>query len=209
MNEEGLNSGLILLDILRGYSKINYNKKTYYLKHFKVYDTLKLNEFELECFESAKNRGIKDEKELLEISIKNKVWSKREEDTIKSLKWVIEKSERASSKITDILTKKSFENSISGQRKELEELVNRKNSLTNHSAENLASKRRFYKEILNNLFEDSSMKKKVDKDSLFELIPFVNEKVSQFSNLDNILKVAYSSTFFEVYCLMYRSPEML
>ena len=89
----------LLLDILRGYSKINHKYKDYYFKHFGVYDSLKLQEFELDCITEAKKKGIKGKDELLELAIKRGGWSKEEESSMKDLKWMIEKSKKASAKI--------------------------------------------------------------------------------------------------------------
>ena len=72
-------TSLLLLDILRGYSKITYKYKKYYFKHFKIYDSLKLEEFESDCIHQAKKQGIKGEKQLLEQAIKRGNWSKEEE----------------------------------------------------------------------------------------------------------------------------------
>lgn len=207
MNEKESTLSLLLLDILRGYSKIRYKSKTYFFKHFTVYESLQLVEYELDSFDSAVLKGIKSEGQLIDLAIKRDVWSQSEESNIKNLRWMIEKSEKASSKIVDDIARKSFEDSISKQKSELDELESRRNSLVAHSAESLARRKRSYKEIGNNLFKDESMSESVDQDDLFFIMPMINEQIDKFTNVDNLLKIAYNPMFFDTYCIMYRQPN--
>ena len=112
MNRKEIESSLILLEIMRGYSRFTYNKKNYFFKHFRVYDSLKLVEFELDAFDSAIDSGIKSEEDLIKNGIKLNFWSEEEESSIKNFKWMISKSEAASSKIVDKNSRKAFDESI-------------------------------------------------------------------------------------------------
>jgi protein required for attachment to host cells len=145
MNEEEQNIEALLLDVIRGYSKVQSNNQTFYLKHFLVYESLQLEEFQQEALNEAIKKGIKSEKEIIEDAIKRGHWSVKEEESIKSIRWMIEKSESAASKITDNIARKSFEASISKQREELQELQSRRDSLTAHSADNLAKRKKYTK----------------------------------------------------------------
>jgi len=205
MNKEGS----LLLDILRGYSKITHKYKNYYFKHFGVYDSLKLEEFELDCINQAKKQGIKSKDELLELAIKRGGWSKEEESSMKDLKWMIDKSRKASAKISDNNTKKSFEDSIAKQVNQLAELETKKNQFTNHSAENLGKRKRINREINLSLFYDKEMTRNVREEDLFFLIPEVNLKIQEVSSAENLLNVAYDNSFFDVYSLNYRDPNQI
>ncbi len=205
MNKEGS----LLLDILRGYSKITHKYKNYYFKHFGVYDSLKLEEFELDCINQAKKQGIKSKDELLELAIKRGGWSKEEESSMKDLKWMIDKSKKASAKISDNNTKKSFEDSIAKQVNQLAELETKKNQFTNHSAENLGKRKRANKEISLSLFYDKEMTRNVSEEDLFFLISEVNSRIQELTSVENLLKLAYESYFFDVYCLNYRNPNQI
>lgn len=199
--------GLLLLDVLRGYSKIKFKSKCYYLKHFTVFESLQLDEYQSECLDDAIKKGIKSEDQLLELAISRKSWSLEEDAQIKNLKWLINKSESAASKIVDDFARKSFESSISKQKEELSELESRKLSLVAHSAESFAVRKRNYKEIKSNLFEDLEMKENVDEDVFFDIMDLVDSKISEINNRENIIKMAYNSLFFDTYCLMYRQPN--
>jgi len=207
MNKKDSKISLLLLDILRGYSKFQHKSKTYYLKHSTVFNSLELEEYESECLDSALKKGIKSEKQLIEMAIKRKSWSSLEEDKIKNLKWVIEKSESAASKIADNMARKSFEDSVLNQKKELHELESRRHSLIAHSAESFAARKRNYKELSSNLFEDLEMKKEICQDDIFLIMGSINEKLEEINNYDNMINMSYHYLFFDVYCLMYRQPN--
>jgi len=198
---------LLLLDILRGYSKITHKYKNYYFKHFKIYDGLKLEEFELDCVYQAKKQGIKSEEQLLEQAIKRGNWSKQEEASMKDLKWMIEKSKKAASKIADNNTKKAFEDSIQKQVDELTELQTKKNQFILHSAENLAKRKRVNKEISLSLFYDEGMSEMISEEDLILLIPEVNLLIDNLSSSEKIIEVSYNPSFFDLYCLNYRQPS--
>lgn len=209
MNRKEIESSLILLEIMRGYSRFTYNKKNYFFKHFRVYDSLKLVEFELDAFDSAIDSGIKSEEDLIRNGIKLNFWSEEEESSIKNLKWMISKSEAASSKIVDKNSRKAFDESIDKQRAELKELEDRRSSLVGHSAENLASRRKINEEVHRNLFKDEDLTIHVDKDDLHFLIPFIYDEMNKFSDQNNMLKAAFNSSFFDSYSLMSENPFQL
>lgn len=209
MNRKEIESSLILLEIMRGYSRFTYNKKNYFFRHFRVYDSLKLVEFELDAFDSAIDSGIKSEEDLIKNGIKLNFWSEEEESSIKNLKWMISKSEAASSKIIDKNSRKAFDESIDKQREELKELEDRRSSLVGHSAENLASRRKINEEVHQNLFKDEDLTIHVDKDDLHFLIPFIYNEMNKFSDQNNMLKAAFNSSFFDSYSLMSENPFQL
>ena len=112
MKADDPNLDLLLLDILNGYSKIKYDNKSFYFKHFLIFEELKLSQFEIDSFDSAIKNGIKSENDLLENAMKKGFWSEEEDSSIKNLKWLIENSEKAISKVSDNAIKKSMMNSL-------------------------------------------------------------------------------------------------
>jgi len=205
-NQESI-SAILLLDIIRGYSKLTYKNNTYYFKHFQVFKSLENAEFELDSFNSAVKRGIKTEDQLIELAIKRKSWSEKEEGEIKNLKWMIQKSEKAVLKISDPTSKRAFEKSIEAQKQELEELESKRFSVVSHSAERFAEKRRLYSEASQNVFRDEAMEDPLDQDDLFEVFPVISQKIEELNNSKNLLHAAYSPSFFDIYTIMYRSPH--
>lgn len=208
MNKESEPS-LILLDILRGFSKISYKDDYLYLKHFVVYDDLHLSEVEFQSFNSAIKMGVKKEEDLIKNAIEKKFWSKEEEETIKSLKWLIDKSNQSLSKVSDWNLRKSLQNSISSDQDKLEDLRKKKQSIISHSAESFATRKRNTKTLLDNVFVDEDMKIKIDEDDLFDVMPLINKKVSQFIDPENIVKAAFDPYFFDLYSLHESNPMSL
>lgn len=200
------NLDLLLLDILNGYSKIKYDNKSFYFRHFLIFEELKLSQFEIDSFDSAIKNGIKSENDLLENAIKRGFWSEEEDSSIKNLKWLIENSEKAISKVSDHAIKKSMMNSLDKDKEKLSELEGRKLSIVKHSAENLASRKKQSKTLQDNIYVDEDLTEHVDKDYLFYLVPVISNKIEEINNKSNMLKMAYSQFFFETFALMYRDP---
>ncbi len=206
MKADDPNLDLLLLDILNGYSKIKYDNKSFYFKHFLIFEELKLSQFEIDSFDSAIKNGIKSENDLLENAIKKGFWSEEEDSSIKNLKWLIENSEKAISKVSDHAIKKSMMNSLGKDKEKLSELEGRKLSIVKHSAENLASRKKQSKTLQDNIYVDEDLTEHVDKDDLFYLVPVIGNKIEEINNKSNMLKMAYSQFFFETFALMYRDP---
>ena len=209
MNKKDSIISMLLLEVLRGYSKIKFKEKTFYLKHFTVYEGLTLVEFELEAFDSAITKGIKGEDDLLKLAVDRDQWSKTEEDSIKTLEWTISKSEKALSKMSDPFAKRSFLESIKGQKKELKELQEKRQDLINHSAERLAQRKRYHKEITQSIYLDQEMTENIDQNDLFSIIDSINEKVRQLSDRNNLIKMAFSPSFFDNYCIFNKQPDSI
>lgn len=208
MNNES-DTSLILLDILRGVSKITSREKVLYLRHFLVYDDLLLSEFEHQSFLSAIKMGVKKEEDLIKNAIEKKFWSKEEEDTMSNLKWVIDKSNQSLSKVSDWNLRKSLKNSIKSDQERLDILESKKKSIISHSAESFSFRKRNTKTLLDNLFIDENMKTPVNEDDLFDFMPEINNKVSQFTNPENMVKAAFDPSFFDLYCLNESNPTSI
>ena len=206
MKADDPNLDLLLFDILNGYSKIKYDNKSFYFRHFLIFEELKLSQFEIDSFDSAIKNGIKSENDLLENAIKKGFWSEEEDSSIKNLKWLIENSEKAISKVSDNAIKKSMMNSLDKDKEKLSELEGRKLSIVRHSAENLASRKKQSKTLQDNIYVDEDLTEHVDKDYLFYLVPVIGNKIEEINNKNNMLKMAYSQFFFETFALMYRDP---
>ena len=72
----------ILRDVVRGHSLASYREKRIYVKHLGIIDQVDIDDYRDEHYAKAKKRGIPTEKEILELLIENKVWSKEEEEEI-------------------------------------------------------------------------------------------------------------------------------
>ena len=200
---------LVLLDILRGYSILTLKDKRLYFRHFLVMDNLALEEYEKHEFEKACLNGLKTEEQLLEDAIKKGFWDKASADNISSLTWIINKAEKAASKISDERQKKSFLKSVEKQKIELQELNLKRGNIINYSAENCASQKKHTKLIHESIYYDKEFKQLASENDIFLAMADVKYKLEILTNDVNIIKAAFCNYFFDLFALSYRDPLSL
>lgn len=206
MSDKTIDTSLLILDVSRGLSILDIDDKKYYFKHPSNISSLKNEEYYKQRLTEAVKKGIKTEKQLIDLYIKNRKWSIKEEEKIKSLKWMIDKSIAASAKITDETQKKVFENSIADQRQELLELEDKRGNLVNQNAESWARQQSIIKTAADHLFEDELLTKNIDFKEDWRLIIAVQKKNAELSNKKNLLSAVYEPSFFDVFSLQSRDP---
>ena len=160
---------------------------------------LELEEFEKEQLAVAKKSGIKTQTELLKDAKKYGSWTQKEEDKIESLNWTIKSSLKILDKMSDPMTKKTFQSQIDEQQQELDLLEEKKNQIASYSAEALAQQKRLSKMILNSLFYDKDFKDPIIEKDIQILGALIFSKFSELANKNNILKASYNTYFFEVF----------
>ena len=202
-------SSLMLLDIMRGFSVLDINSKTYYFKHFTISDLLEVDEFTFLSYKDSMKLGVKNKEQLIADAIKTGAWSQKEEDKIKSLEWMIDKSNEALNKITDNNQRGSFLKSIEKQQEELNSINYKRANLFIYSAENLSEKKKVQKILASCLFFDKEFTQCVDENDLSELSYYVFQKISQYSSKNAILKAIYFTHFFELFSIQHRNPLLL
>jgi hypothetical protein len=206
MSDQKINSSQILLDISRGYSVLKNKQDVFYFKHPSNLESLKEQEYYDITYQRAIKRGIYSESKLLERYIKGGQWSLEKEEKIKSLKWMIDKSTKASLQITDDFQRKVFTENIENQRKELQELESDKNKLIGQSAESWARQQRMFKTVEDHIFQDLEFKHRAEIGNDAVLVISMQKKIIELSTKNNLLAAAYDSVFFDVFSLQYRQP---
>ena len=88
MTKDG-NYSLDLIDIVRGFSILNYSGKKYFFRHFPLLEFMRLDVEQVEDFNASKKAGISTREELINKAIKTGGWSIGKEEEIKSLKWML------------------------------------------------------------------------------------------------------------------------
>lgn len=198
-----------LLDILRGYSVLGGGGKEIYFRHFSLADSLKFEEYYNNSLSSAKRSGIKDEEEIISAAIKGKKWSIENEDKIRSLIWEIDKMAKACQKINDFFQRKAAEASMEDKRKELEKLRNDRRDLCSYSAESFAETKKIKRIMAQSLYLDSALKDNIDESDVFVYSRLFFNKVAELNDSEIVANAAYSTSFFEVFSLNYRTPHVL
>lgn len=198
----------VLLEISRGYSVFTVNNKDYYFKHFSIEEMLELEEFENHQMIEARKNGLKTRTELVKDAMKYGAWTQSEEDKITSIEWTINSSLKTLDKMSDPVTRKSFSNQIDKQRKELNELKNKKDKIAAYSAESLAQQKRLSKMIQNSLFKDKEFKDLIELKDVEILGALIFSKFAELANKDNLLRASYLSYFFEVFMATKNSLDL-
>jgi len=206
MSDQKINYSKLLLDISRGYSILKTKKGVFYFKHPTNFEGLKEEEYYDIAYQRAIKRGIYSENQLLEKYIKGGQWSLEKEEKIKSLKWMIDKSTKASLQITDDFQRKAFTQNIESQRRELQELQVSRKKLIGQSAETWAAQQRMFKTIQDHIFKDLEFKEKINIEDDPALIFAMQEKMVELSSKNNLLATAYEPAFFDVFSLEFRQP---
>ena len=200
---------LVLLEILRGYSVLKVSNKEIFFKHFSLIESLHFEETYKNALDSAKKAGIKDEAQLIEDAIKFKKWSIQKEEQIKSLIWTIDKLSIAAKKISDRNQKKAAESSVESKKEELSKIQKDRGELCSLSAESFAQTKKIKDIISQCLYKDKDFTEKVEQEDCYIFANTFFEKMSDLNNYKMILTVAYNTSFFEIFCLNYRTPYIL
>lgn len=200
---------LILLEILRGYSVLKISNGEIFFKHFSIIESLHFEEQYNNALDSAKRSGIKDEKQLIDDAIKYKKWSIQKEEQIKSLIWTIDKLSIASKKISDRYQRKAAEASVDSKKEELFKIQGERSVLCNLSAESFAQTKKIKNIIGFCLYKDKEFAEKLDEEESYSYTKIFFDKISDLNSYRMILTAAYNTSFFEVFCLNYRTPHIL
>ena len=195
-----------LLEILQGYSTLEYSGQSYYFKHFSVIEVLELEFDEKKDIASSIKNGIKTKNELIKSAINIGSWTEAKEDKIKSLNWTIKKSESALSKIEDKNQRGIFNNQIESQRKELEEIENERAKIFSYSAEYLAQVKKIRKMVDTSVFANKEFSKKIESDNSVALTAILFSKFNHLNSRDTCLKASYYAGFFDFFASQSANP---
>jgi hypothetical protein len=198
-----------LLDIVRGYSVLNFSNKEYYFKHFLFVEILELDEMQRADIKRSVNKGIQKEESLIKNAIKLGSWSLQEEEQIKSLKWTIKKSTAALSKITDVNQRSHFNKQIESDRGKLNSLNAKRNGITSYSAESLSEIKKVQRMVDKCLFADVNFKKKLGSKSPSGLTTILFSRYAELNSKECILGASYKGGFFDVFAAQSRNPLKL
>lgn len=196
----------ILFDIIRGYSVLNAHGREFYFRHMSIMLAYELENCNSHFLEQAKKSGIKTEQELVDLFIKTKSWSRQNEEEIESLKWIIDKKEKAKEKITDAIQIISINNSIDQEKRKLKDLVQKRNKLVEFSAENFASNKRIRLMLEKSIFLDQSFNEPAPYEDSVVIISKFLDKMTELADRKNIAYSAFDNSFFEIFMLNSSQP---
>ena len=70
-------------DIVFGYSEIEFQNKTLFIKHLSVFDQIHIDELRNKFLSAAKKRGIPTEEDYLIYLKENDIWTSKDENELK------------------------------------------------------------------------------------------------------------------------------
>ena len=200
--EEKKNSGLYascLLDVIRGYSILEYGDKIYYFKHFKIVDLLEFDHLQEKDIKEAIKSGIKTEKTLLDSAIKIGSWTTKKEESLKSQEWMLKKSITALAKIKDPAQRKIFNTQIESQRRDLNELKEARTKIISYSAEHLSELKKIKRMTGRSVFVDLNFSETFPEEDESMLASLLFAKNTELGNRDNLLNCSYFGGFFDLF----------
>ena len=200
--EEKKNSGLYascLLDVIRGYSILEYGDKIYYFKHFKIVDLLEFDHLQEKDIKEAIKSGIKTEKTLLDSAIKIGSWTTKKEESLKSQEWMLKKSITALAKIKDPAQRKIFNTQIESQRRDLNELKEARTKIISYSAEHLSELKKIKRMTGRSVFADLNFSETFPEEDESMLASLLFAKNTELGNRDNLLNCSYFGGFFDLF----------
>lgn len=193
-------------DIVFGYSEIEFQNKTLFIKHLSVFDQIHIDELRNKFLSAAKKRGIPTEEDYLIYLKENDIWTSQDENELKEKSKFLEslhvtkKSLYLSSEIDNI------NKQITDAEKNLINVRYKKLQLMTETCESYADKRvsehyvflSFYKEkgLINREFCEEEVDE-LSKNEMLELVNKYNYKYEVFNDL-NIQKLTLEE-FFSMY----------
>lgn len=196
----------IVGEIFDGYTDINYQGKTVYIKHFSIRDQRYIHRFYNKYKSIAESKGIPSEEEMLNSLRLDELWSDEDDRKIVSLEEDIEGLQ--GSKRSSFLPsqKKNIQATIESKRKDLYFLLNKKAELVGKTSERYGSQRsneefiRYLiysdRQCLHHFFTDEDFAELSEED--LEFFVKENDAISQRLNESNIQHVVLRD-FFNMY----------
>ena len=161
METDKSNLKLTFIDILKGFSKANYEKNVLYIKHNTTINSgdidYKKQDFERKAIQS----GLPTKKEKENYLIKENLWSIEKNEKIEKIKRNIFSLKQTKSKIFKIEDIKYINKSIEKEEKDLKELLDEFVELLGFTVEDYANKK------INEYFMFISLYKDIDLNEKF------------------------------------------
>ena len=161
----------VFRDIVKGWSQVEYQDQTFYIKHLNATDQVDIDEIKANYLQSAISRGIPKQEEVLKDLKKNKTWTNEDERKIKRQEAYIEQLIKGKSQIVLKSHLDQQNKNVEEAREELNKLKLRKSQLMGVNAEDYAEKRSNDHYVIKSFFLDAKMEEPLfpDEHSFNEL----------------------------------------
>lgn len=204
----------IYKDVINKYSIFELNNQKIYIKHLTDNEISRTYDKYLDFFKKARNIGLLNEKEKLELLYEKNIWNKEKEQKIELLKKEIKHNLETKRKLIIKAQIKSVENKIDKLEKELDALIKERSENLGITAEEYSTRKSneyliylsFYKnENFDSLFESEEEFYNLEVDLLIKYASIYHQYNDLFST-ENIKKLAASSFFINIFFLCENNP---
>ena len=203
----------IVNEIFDGYSRFDFKGQTVFLRHFNFKDQKVLND----CFEKHKkkalDKGIQEEKDILDRLKKDGTWADEDDLKVKELESYIDSLEKTKSKIAIPSQKAAHQKTIDGEKVKLFELKSERQQLVGKTATEYANNRANEDFLQNLLYKDRLLTVpffcdedfgELDGNELSELMNAYYKIVNKFEDLE--LQKAVLQDCFSLYLAHCEKP---
>lgn len=201
-------------DVINGYTY--FKEKKLYVKHLKEKDLGEVSQRKHEIFEDAKNRGLNDEKEKIQILIDSEAWTEEKEKDVEKLEEEILHLEQSKKKL--ILGKqiKEFNKKIEKKTKLYDDLASERESEVGFTAEKYVDKR-INEEIVNltffknrglteRFFSEEEFDELTEQELLF-YVRLYTVIALQYSN-ETLKKISVCGFFLNCFLICENNPDL-
>ena len=202
-----VNFRYLFKDIVYGFSEVEFDGRTFYIKHLSSLDQVDLEELEEGFFNEAHRRGLPTEEETLERLRDEEMWTTGDDAEITKQESYLKNLETTHKQL---YLKTLIEDNVAEQKKakkKLGELLAVKNNLIGQTCEIHAKSRTSDHFILKSFYEDRALdapyfsEEKIDelgRDELLQVVIAYNSKILRLNdrNIQNIVLQDFYSAYF-------------
>jgi len=203
MKDEDLNYREIFRDIAFGYSEIFFKKEKIYIKHLSVFDQINVESLKKEFYDFAKQRGLPNEEEALNVLRENDIWTEKDDQNIKEKKAFLESLDTTKKNLYLPSDIQNINKQIEDAKKDYDKVLLKKIQVVGETCETYTDRRvsehyilmSFYKEssLINRKFSNQDIDE-LERQDIFDLVMGYNLKYNSFDD-HNIQKVILEDFF--------------
>jgi hypothetical protein len=205
---------ILFVDILKGYTVSYYKNNKVYFKHNTSIDSGDIDHIKQDFIEKAKKNGLPTEEQKEEYIIKEKLWSKENNEEIKKIKFYISGLKQTKSKLFKNEDIDHINKQINEENIKLFNLIAERKDLLGFTVEDYANKKINEYYMFNSLFKDKDLKYKFFSEEEFDELENkdLSEILEIYNNLNkdyidkNLKKIALSSYYLSLFNLSDDNP---
>lgn len=204
-----LNLRRVYAEICRGYSVESWKGDILYIKHLCHFDQVDIDLYREELFSTAKNKGIKTEKERLDWLEEKNLWNKSRESDLAMQKNYIDNLEKTKNKMFLKSQIDQIATTLTEARIKLRKDSNEKEDLIGLTCERLADQKIQFYYIYLSCFKDKALQNRLftledldqlDDDESIEIMKVYINSIQRFRmfNLKKISLASYFTNYFYI-----------